>query len=120
VQVVGDGTAVVINRGSNHGVEEDFVYLVYGISDTPIVDPETGESLGLLEYVRGRGRVVHVQEKMSTLRSLERSQGFQRTIKQRTPYHMPLLGGESVVETHPPEIEPFAGAKVGDLAKRLK
>ena len=64
------GYAFVINRGSDHGVNVDDSFLVFGLGDD-ISDPDTGESLGALEIVRGRAKVTHVQERMSTLESSE-------------------------------------------------
>ena len=49
-------TQLVLNVGSNDGIKEDSRFLVYSIEDEDILDPVTGESLGKLEYVKGRGR----------------------------------------------------------------
>lgn len=60
-----DNYKLVINRGSENGIREGQRMLVYGISDEDIKDPRTGESLGYLELVRGTGKIISVQEKMS-------------------------------------------------------
>lgn len=63
-----DDYKVVINRGSNHGVNEGDRYLVYEISEE-IIDPISGEPLGRLELAKGTGKVIHVQEKISIIES---------------------------------------------------
>ena len=36
-----------------------------------IHDPRTGRSLGKLEEIKGKGRVIHVQERISTIQTYE-------------------------------------------------
>ena len=67
---VKDSYTVVMNKGSIDGVKTGDCFLVIGVGEV-IVDPETGEELEKLEIVRGRVRVTHVQEKISTLSSYE-------------------------------------------------
>lgn len=55
---------------SDKGIQLGKVFLVVGLGET-IIDPDTKESLGELEIVRGRARVSHVQEKIATLVSAE-------------------------------------------------
>ena len=64
-----DNYKLVINRGSENGIREGQRMLVYCVSDEDIKDPHTGESLGYLELVKGTGKIIFVQEKMSILES---------------------------------------------------
>lgn len=64
-----DNYKLVINRGSEHGIQEGQRMLVYNIDEEDIKDPITGESLGYLEIVRGTGKVIYLQEKISILDS---------------------------------------------------
>ena len=64
-----DGYKLVINKGSEHGIRQGQRMLVYHVSDEDIKDPNTGESLGFLELVRGTGKIIFVQEKISILES---------------------------------------------------
>jgi len=61
-----DGYRVVINRGARDGVilNEEFIVFGHGVN---IRDPATGEDLGPLEVVRGRGKVTHLQNAVATL-----------------------------------------------------
>ena len=63
-----DNYTFVINRGTSSGVGVGDNYLVFGLGDA-IMDPDSGEDLGVLEIVKGRARVLHVQERVSTLES---------------------------------------------------
>lgn len=60
--------AIVVNRGSAHGVKEGVRFVVFSELDE-IKDPETGGSLGKLEVVKARVVAAHVQENMTTCTS---------------------------------------------------
>ena len=79
-----DPCKVVMNRGVLHGVKEGQRFLVYKLSEEVIVDPASGESLGYLEIVKGRGRVSHVQEKMSIVESDRREPVWCRLMRSRS------------------------------------
>lgn len=64
-----DKNTLVINKGEIDGIRESQRMLVYCNSNEEIKDPNTGESLGYLEVVRGTGKIIRVQEKISTLES---------------------------------------------------
>src|SRR5258708_4141302 len=68
VAAVLDRYQVVINRGRKHGVKLGQTFLVFS-SGPEIIDPVTGDNLGSLELVKGRGKVIHLQDNLATLRS---------------------------------------------------
>lgn len=121
-----DDYSVVINRGSAHGVSKGDKYLVYYVEPDEIIDPESGESLGNLEVVRGTGTVVHVQEKIATLESNRVSK--QSKIVRRIGGSgvrfaagiAGLLGNETEEEIEsPPQKIPFDSPDTGDRAKPI-
>ena len=61
---------VAINRGSNHGVEEGMKFSVGG-REIKVNDPDTGEELGSVRYVKARVKVTEVYEKFSLAQSYE-------------------------------------------------
>lgn len=61
-------TMAVVNAGNNHGIKRGMYCIVYG-EGQEIFDPNTGESLGLLELLRGRAVVTQVQEKMCVIKA---------------------------------------------------
>ena len=56
---------LVINRGSEHGVQVDMLFDVLQPGGEDIKDPETGEVMGSLERPKIRVKIVEVQEKMA-------------------------------------------------------
>lgn len=120
-----DEISVVINRGSEHGVTQGDKYLVYSLG-VELFDPDSGESLGLLEKVRGKAVVKHVQDKMSTLETVEVlvTPGAKRIIKRDESNQLRMLGlglGQSreEVEEGPTEERLPLYAEVGDFAKPI-
>lgn len=69
VAAIIDDTTLVVNVGQAQGVEEGMGFVVYS-EHQEIVDPDSGEVLGKWEIVKAQVVVVHVQERMSTVRSL--------------------------------------------------
>lgn len=69
-------TEVVLAAGENEGVRTGMTFVIYALSDE-IKDPDSGESLGQLELVKGRVKVTHAQAKMSV------AETETRVIKQR-------------------------------------
>lgn len=115
-----DPDTVVINRGSDHGVSKGARYLLYGIGEE-IVDPDTHESLGKLEAVRGTGVVKHVQQKMSTITSdmTRRTSGSVKIIDRTGSLGLFAFGKERVEEEGQLVTVSFNSVKIGDKAKSI-
>lgn len=109
---------IVINRGARDGVRLGSRFLVFGYGPE-VTDPASGESLGRLEVVRGRGEIVHVQDQMATLRSVEERQ----TKPRRRLVRPGILGIPStqLLEEEIPPNEPvgFEDVCVNDFAKPI-
>jgi hypothetical protein len=133
VHVVGPAGAdapleVVINRGSGQGVKLGDRFLIFG-KGPHIADPDTGADLGELELVRGRGEVVHVQERLATVRTIERrrTRPAKRIMREGAGYMGLKIGGfgplgpDRIVEEEvPPDTEfPFEAVQLGDFAKPI-
>ena len=113
-------TQVVLAAGLDQGVEEGMEFIIYELTE-PIEDPETKESLGQLELHKGRVRVVHVQDKISTTRT--KSRQVQRSIFAISPL---LSYSETVYETlsvDKNQVKSLPDAnqivKVGDLVRSV-
>ena len=104
VASVVDQFRVVINLGSLDGVKTSQRYVIYNIGEE-IFDPDTHESLGRLELVKGRGAVIHVQDRMATL----------QTIDSKKVENSYLLSLSKVRE----EPQAFIDAKIGDFARLI-
>lgn len=122
---------VAINRGLSHGIVNGQRFLLYTLSREEIRDPDTEESLGFLEIVKGTGRITHVQEKMATLTSdkvipnekkivrttyKDAPSSFSSTVAFYTPH------GSTIVEEETsgvPKRDAFKNPRVGDCAKPI-
>ncbi len=65
-----DEYTVVINKGSDNGVEENMWFIIYQ-QGKEIMDPDSNISLGYFEYVKGKVKVDIVSEKYSIAKSYE-------------------------------------------------
>lgn len=118
---------LVINRGKRDGIRKGQRFLVFGYGPE-LRDPDSGRNLGRVELVRGRGEVVHVQEEMATIRSIERHRAGPtkrrfRDVPGGVPGGISTLYGfdkRLIEEEFPPEAEePFQDVILGDLAKPI-
>ncbi|TCT95618.1 hypothetical protein [Pseudomonas sp. LP_4_YM] len=115
-----DETTVVINLGSDHGVKPGQTFLILGLGEM-ITDPDSGESLGHLELVRGRAEAKHVQPRMTTLVSVETKRDPDvKEIKRSAQsgfelsFFRPNSSTVESVKVGAERIKPLAGPKVGD------
>ncbi len=108
---------VAFNRGSNEGVKKGQRFLVYALGKE-LLDPETGESLGQLEIVRGTGAAVHVQDRLTTIESDARSPSVRRVIRRTDPYAMFSGRTEETIEESG-QTTGFDSPQVGDFVKPL-
>jgi len=61
---------IVINRGTEHGVEEGMRFLIYELG-RELEDPDTGTSLGPIEYAKAKVKVSYVREKYAIAETYE-------------------------------------------------
>lgn len=127
VAMVRDSSTVVINRGSGDNVKKGDNFLIYALGEE-IIDPDTKESLGRLEIIRGKGLAEHVQEKMTTVVSsktiMPDKKVVYRTPSKNNNFASVLLGLSIQTETkeevfEKPRIVPFEGVQEGDLVKPI-
>nr|QJS05493.1 hypothetical protein [Psychrobacter sp.] len=109
-----DDFTLTINRGSDHEITKGDRFLVYSIDPEELIDPETGESLGYLEIIRGTGIAIHVQEKMTTIES-SRYTNRGRTIRRQSGAFASLSG--ETIEEPEQKLLPFDSPEVGDKVK---
>ncbi len=111
-----DDYRIVINKGLDDGVTMQAKFLVYRLGNN-MVDPDTGENLGVLEIVCGEGKPEHIQEKITTLRTSKTIIKKSKTIK-KSPYGG--LFGESE-ETYDPELieVPFDNVDIKCIVRQI-
>ena len=112
------GKQVAINRGFRDGIKVGQRFLVFGLGNE-IHDPDSGKSLGLLEIVRGKGQVIHVQEKMATIECTDKVvTQLRKRASRANPYRG--LGFSQPEEIHDQVKElAFRGVLKGDFAKPI-
>lgn len=121
-----DEFTIVINSGSDQEVKQGMKFLIVGLGEF-IRDPDTNEVLEQLEVVRGRAEVVHVQARLSTLRSIEvEKQPDTREIKKvtsRSSGISAIIGPQDVVTESitpsDPILKKLRGAIIGDYAIKI-
>jgi hypothetical protein len=119
-----DDYTLIINKGSENGINIGQRFLVFIIGEE-IIDPESKESLGYLEIVKGTGKITHLQPKMATLSSDMQSPPGRSIRKSNNQNSRPfditkMLGGDMEVEEQlPPKPIAFKSPQVGDLVKKV-
>ena len=110
---------IVINRGSANGIKEGQKFIVYSIGEE-LFDPDTNESLGNLEIIKGTGVATHVQERQTTI-TTDNYKKVPKRVPQSKFVNM-LLGipintkNEYIEEFSETKI-PFKDLKKGDLVR---
>lgn len=112
---------VVVNLGRVDGVRDDAQFLVFVLGEE-LTDPDTQESLGPLERVRGKGAAKHVQPHMTTVRSTERRRVRVDRVRPYAPTRIDRMlssfpRDSEVVTEEVEEAAPFEDVKVGDLVR---
>ncbi|WP_140420542.1 hypothetical protein [Novosphingobium sp. B 225] len=123
VAAIIDDFHIVLNVGRDDGIQSVQKFLIYGLGQE-ITDPETGESLGILEIIRGRGKVVHLQDRFCTIKSIDTRQlpGIKKIVTRNNPFRIAGLGAppvEEIEEGNRTVDEPFEDAEIGDFARRI-
>lgn len=115
-----DEFTVVINRGTADGLREGQRVLIYTIGDD-VMDPDTGESLGKLEVVKGTGKVRHLQDRMATVTSDMKAPAGRTIRTGRSPLAAAMLGISLGPEEEilPATRVQFEDAAVGDLVRLI-
>ncbi len=113
-----DDCKIVINKGFQDGITKNSVFLIYRLGNE-LFDPDTKESLGVLELVCGEGKPEHIQEKMTTLKTSKTEIRKTKTVRKTGPYGG-LFGNTE--ETYDPEVTeiPFENVDTDCLARQIK
>lgn len=106
-----DKYRVVINKGSEDGIYIGQKFLILTIGNE-LFDPDTDESLGKVEIIKGKGEVSHVQPRMATLQTIETHE-IRRTPALRAAFS---VFSDAVVEEKP---KAFIDPEIGDIAREI-
>lgn len=116
-----DAYKLVINRGKDHGIREGQRVLIYEVNEEQIVDPDTGESLGNLELVRGIGKVFQVEDKYAIIESDKRHQklDIDRGAERLAQLFSGDIGNFLATKSKETVLKPFDNPQVGDCVKPI-
>lgn len=108
---------VVLNKGLHDGISNGDKFVVFSLGEE-VHDPKTGESLGILEEIKGKGEVIHTQDHMCTIQAYEFDM---------VPVPLEISVSQSLA---PPLVyrEPkkkkvyrkFVGVRCGDYARKIR
>jgi len=115
-------TEIVINAGKDK-IHQSDKFLVYSVEEK-LFDPETGESLGMLESVKGTVMATHIQEKLTTLQSSKFIviKEAKKTITQPKVGGLGLMFGsdsETIIEPEIKRRKELTSIELGDLVKKI-
>ncbi len=117
IKVLEDGLRLVMNKGSIDDIRVGEKYLLFELGEE-LFEPDTGESLGKLELVKGKGKVIHVQERISTIETIESEKRIYRKTPSAIERAFTPYGGSSGTTTEE-ALKPFLNPKEGDLLKLI-
>ncbi len=113
-----DEYRIVINKGRVDGVVKSNRFLVYRLGEE-LFDPDTDESLGVLEIVCGEGKPEHIQDHLTTLYTSKQEIKKTKTVIKHGGLSS-FYGGTE--ETYDPETYdiPFNDVGKDCIAKQIK
>jgi hypothetical protein len=118
---VGEYNQVIINRGKDNGIKQGQRFLVYAVGEE-MFDPDTNESLGNLEIVKGTGTATHVQEKITTL-TTDQYKKVPRRVPANNLYNLlmglPKSQNNEYIEEFVENKIPFINISKGDFVRPI-
>ncbi|PWE25197.1 hypothetical protein, partial [Aliarcobacter skirrowii] len=85
-------------------------------------DPDTNESLGKLEIIKGTAKPIHIQENMTIIKSNKYNTVEDKKIIKKSNQGLGIFSGsqvEEIIEPRERTIKPFDNPTVGDFVKIL-
>ncbi|MBM9578894.1 hypothetical protein JWG45_17245 [Leptospira sp. 201903070] len=110
---------VILNVGSDDGIKNGDRVLIYGLGKE-IKDPDSKEIIERLEVVRGKGKVIHTQTRISTVESIEVEETPTTIRKRSNSYSNLFFPGESEETEIRRTKLPFEEVQIGDLVRFFK
>ncbi|PRM98928.1 hypothetical protein [Aliarcobacter cryaerophilus] len=120
IKVIDDKT-LVINAGFKKNIIDNYEFLVYEIGEE-LFDPDTNESLGKLEIIKGTAKPIHIQENMTIIKSNKYNTVEDKKIIKKSNQGLSLFSGthiEEIIEPREKTIKPFDNPAIGDFVKIL-
>lgn len=113
-----DNYTVVINVGTNDKITDSYEFLLYELGEE-LFDPDTNESLGQLEVVKGTAMPIHIQDKITTIKSNKYKYDSEKKkiITRGNGLASMFAGVEEIIEPGEKVLQPFDSPEVSDFVK---
>lgn len=115
ISIIDDYT-LVLNKGKKDNMMVGDTYYVFYLGTDDIIDEDTKENLGKIEYIIGKGQITHVQDNMSQLKSITKEVVKKKKII-RTTSQISFMDKEEIIEPEE-NLVPFKDPSIGYYARK--
>ncbi len=112
-----DEYTLVLNKGKKDNMMVGDKYYVFYLGADDIIDEDTNENLGKIEYIIGKGQITHVQDNMSQLKSITKEVVKKKKII-RTTSQISFMDKEEEIIEPEENLVPFKEPAVGYYARK--
>lgn len=112
-----DEYTLVLNKGKKDNVIVGDTYYVFYLGTDDIIDEDTKENLGKIEYIIGKGQITHIQDNMSQLKSITKEVVKKKKII-RTTSQISFMDKEEEIIEPEENLVPFKDPSVGYYARK--
>lgn len=116
ISIIDDYT-LVLNKGKKDNMMVGDTYYVFYLGTDDIIDEDTKENLGKIEYIIGKGQITHVQDNMSQLKSITKEVVKKKKII-RTTSQISFMDKEEEIIEPEENLVPFKDPSVGYYARK--
>lgn len=116
-----DSRTIVINAGLNQGISSNMHFIIYDVGEK-LYDPDTKEELGSLEIVKGKAKVKHIQDNLTTLTSSLIEVKTRKKVRTHNNSAISRFIGDSrqeLIYEEDEQVVPFNDVCSGDLVKLI-
>lgn len=116
ISIIDDYT-LVLNKGKKDNMMVGDTYYVFYLGTDDIIDEDTKENLGKIEYIIGKGQITHVQDNMSQLKSITKEVVKKKKII-RTTSQLSFMDKEEEIIEPEENLVPFKDPSIGYYARK--
>lgn len=116
ISIIDDYT-LVLNKGKKDNMMVGDTYYVFYLGTDDIIDEDTKENLGKIEYIIGKGQITHVQDNMSQLKSITKEVVKKKKII-RTTSQISFMDKEEEIIEPEENLVPFKDPSIGYYARK--
>jgi hypothetical protein len=127
-KILGKGE-IVVNRGRSHGVRTGMLFEIFSPEGEEVWDPDTGETLGMVEDVKAKAEITEVKDRLAVARIFdadspfgsagfgEMQENLQRIFQQMFGENVQVQGFGTAGQGDGPDLESMFGGPLEDVTK---